>query len=113
MGSEKRRLIPTKVEHLTKEIVAFKNLMHAQKSHEETIKYMQDIIDRSWETLNRMDEEEEKESIMVVEEKQVEEIKMLSDKITEPLLDLDRCSLNELITLLQNFANNPSFNVHI
>jgi hypothetical protein len=41
MGSEKRRLIPTKVEHLTKEIVAFKNFMHAQKSREETIKYVQ------------------------------------------------------------------------
>jgi hypothetical protein len=41
--------------------------MQAQK-HEETIKYVQDIIDRSWETLNKMGEEE-KESIMVVEEK--------------------------------------------
>ena len=30
---------------------------------------------------------------MVVEEKQVEEVKMLSDKIAEPLLDLDKCSL--------------------
>ena len=48
----------------------------------------------------------------VVEEKQVEEIKMLSDKINEPLLDLDKCSLNELITLLQKFANDSSFNVH-
>ena len=36
---------------------------------------------------------------MVVEEKKVEEIKMLSDKIAEPLLDLDKCSLNELIWL--------------
>jgi hypothetical protein len=34
--------------------------MHAQKSHEETIKYVQDIIDRFWEALNMMDEEEEK-----------------------------------------------------
>jgi hypothetical protein len=33
--------------------------MQAQK-HEETIKYVQDIIDRSWEALNMMDEEEEK-----------------------------------------------------
>jgi hypothetical protein len=37
---------------------------------------------------------------MVVEEKQVEEVKMLSDKITEPLLDLDKCSLNELMNPL-------------
>ena len=56
--------------------------------------------------------EEEKESIMVEEEKQVEEVKMLSEKIAEPLLDLDKCSLNELISLLQKFANDPSFNVH-
>ena len=46
------------------------------------------------------------------EEKQVEEVKMLSDKITEPLLDLDKCSLHELISLLQKIANDPSFNVH-
>ena len=45
-------------------------------------------------------------------EKQVEEVKMLSDKIDEPLLDLDKCSLNGLISLLQKFANDPSFNVH-
>jgi hypothetical protein len=47
-----------------------------------------------------------------VEEKQVEEVKMLSDKITKPLLDLDKCSLNELMNLLQKFDNDPSFNVH-
>jgi hypothetical protein len=37
---------------------------------------------------------------------------MLSDKINEPLLDLDKCSLNKLINILQSFANDPSFNVH-
>jgi hypothetical protein len=37
---------------------------------------VQHIIERSWETLNMMDDEEEKESIMAVEEKQVEEITM-------------------------------------
>jgi hypothetical protein len=72
---------------------------------------VEDIIDRSWETLNRMDEEE-KESIMVVEEKQVEEVKMLNDNIYEPLLDLYKHSLNELIDILQSFSNDPSFNVH-
>jgi hypothetical protein len=46
------------------------------------------------------------------EEKQVEKVKMLSDKINEPLLDLDKCSLDELINILQSFANDPSFNVH-
>jgi hypothetical protein len=44
-------------------------------------------------------------------EKLVEEVKMLSDKIDEPLLDLDKCSLNELINILQSFSNH-SFNVH-
>jgi hypothetical protein len=57
-------------------------------------------------------EEEGKESIVVVKEKEVEEVKMLSDNINEPLLDLDKCSLNELINILQSFANDPSFNVH-
>jgi hypothetical protein len=47
-----------------------------------------------------------------VEEKEVEEVKMRSDDIKEPLLDLDKCSLNELINILQIFANDPSFNVY-
>jgi hypothetical protein len=49
---------------------------------------------------------------MVVEEKQVNEVKMLPDNVNEPLLHLDKCSLNELINILQNFSNDPSFNVH-
>jgi hypothetical protein len=47
-----------------------------------------------------------------VEENQLEEVKMLSDKIVEPLLDLDKCSLNELMIISQKFANDPYFNVH-
>ena len=80
--------------------MSFKKLVQTQRSHEETIKYVQDIIDRSWETLNMM-EEEEKESIMVRNDTQVEEVKMPSE-VNEPLLDLDRCSLHELINILQN-----------
>jgi len=59
-----------------------------------------------------------KETIMVVEEhendneKEVEEIKMLSEVNTEPLLDLDKCSLHELLSLLQNYAKDPSINIH-
>jgi hypothetical protein len=49
---------------------------------------------------------------MVVEAKEVEEVKMLPDNIKEPLLGLDKCSLNELINILQRFANDPSFNVY-
>jgi hypothetical protein len=37
---------------------------------------------------------------------------MLSDNINEPLLDLDKCNLNELINIFQSFANDPSFKVH-
>jgi hypothetical protein len=44
------------------------------KKNEESIKYVQDIIDRSWEILHQI-EEERKESIMVVEEKEVKEVK--------------------------------------
>ena len=39
-------------------------------------------------------------------------LKCLVLKLLNPLLDLDKCSLNELICLLQKFANDPSFNVH-
>jgi hypothetical protein len=49
---------------------------------------------------------------MVVEEKEVEEVKMISNNIKEPLLDLGKCSLNEVINISQIFANDPSFNVH-
>jgi hypothetical protein len=47
-----------------------------------------------------------------VEEKQVDKVKMLSDKINESLLDLDKCSFNELMNILIFFANDLSFNVH-
>jgi hypothetical protein len=57
-------------------------------------------------------EDFDKEFTMVVEEKEVEEVKMLFDNIEEPLLDIDRCSFNELRNILQSFANDPSFNVH-
>jgi hypothetical protein len=40
----------------------------------------------------------------------VEELKMLNDVVTEPLLDLDKCSLSELITILQKIAKDPTIN---
>jgi hypothetical protein len=55
-----------------------------EKKNEESIKYVQDIIDRSWEILHQM-EEEEKEFIMVLEEKEVEEVKMLGNNIKKNL----------------------------
>jgi hypothetical protein len=42
----------------------------------------------------------------------VEELKMLSNKIDEPLLDLHKCSFHEFINILQSFANDHSFNIH-
>jgi hypothetical protein len=44
-------------------------------------------------------------------EKQVEEVKMLSE-VKEPLLDLENCSLHELIYILQQFASDPSINTN-
>jgi hypothetical protein len=37
---------------------------------------------------------------------------MLSDNVNESLLNLDKFSLNELINMLQTFANYRFFNVH-
>jgi hypothetical protein len=56
-----------KVDHLTREIVVINNHMQ-EKKNEESIKYVQYIIDRSWEILHQM-KEEGKVSIMVVKEK--------------------------------------------
>ena len=43
--------------------------------------------------------------------RKVEEVKMLSE-IKEPLLDLDNCSLQELIYVLQKVVSDPSINVN-
>ena len=51
---------------------------------------------------------EEKEN----ETTKVEELKMINDAITESLLDLDKCSLSELISILQKFAKDPSINTN-
>jgi hypothetical protein len=58
-----------------------------EKKNEESIKYVQDIIYRSWKILHQM-EEESKESIMVVEEKEVEKVKMLSGMLRNLYLTL-------------------------
>ena len=44
-------------------------------------------------------------------EKQVEEIKMLSE-VHDPLINLEKCSLHELFEVLQKFASDPTYNVH-
>jgi hypothetical protein len=45
-------------------------------------------------------EEEEKETLMITNDTQVEEVKKLNE-IRDSLLDLDKCSLHELIDILQ------------
>jgi hypothetical protein len=79
---------------------------------EETYNELLDYVDLPEPLLKSMNVEENNVKEKVVEEKEVEEVKMLSDNVNEPLLNLDKCSLNELINILQNFANDPSFNVH-
>jgi hypothetical protein len=44
-------------------------------------------------------------------EKEVEEVKMLSE-VKDPLLDLEKCRLHELINILQKFASDPSINAN-
>jgi hypothetical protein len=48
---------------------------------------------------------------MIMNEKKVEEVKMLSE-VKEPLLDLEKCSLHELMSILQKFASDPSINAN-
>ena len=43
---------------------------------------------------------------MVMKEEKVEEVKILSE-VKGPLLDLDNCSLHELISILQKVASDP------
>jgi hypothetical protein len=45
----------------------------------------------------------------VKKEKKLEEVKMLSE-VKDPLLDLEKCSLHELISIIQKFASDPSVN---
>ena len=86
-----------------------KETIIAQK-HEETINYVQDIIDRSWEVINER-KRVENETLMIMNEKKVEQVNMLSE-FKDPLLYLDNCSLHELINVLQKFASDPSINCH-
>jgi hypothetical protein len=48
---------------------------------------------------------------MIMNDKQVEEVKILSG-VKEPLLDLENCSLHELISILQKFTSDPSINTN-
>jgi hypothetical protein len=50
-------------------------------------------------------------TLMITNNKQIEEVKMLSEA-KEPLLDLDKCSLHELIAILEKFSKYPNINIH-
>jgi hypothetical protein len=88
---EKQDALFERVDQLTKEVTSLKNTIIDRK-HEETIKYCQEIIDRSWEHLHEQ-ERVEKETIMIMDEKKVEEVKMLSE-VKDPLFDFEKCSLH-------------------
>ena len=96
-----------RVDQLTKKVSSLKNTIVAQK-HEETIKYCQEVINKSWEHIHEQ-ERVAKESIGVMKEREVEEVKMLTE-VKDSLLDLDNCSLHELISILQKFASDSSIN---
>jgi hypothetical protein len=48
---------------------------------------------------------------MIMNDKEVEEVKMLSE-VKDPLLDLEKCSLHELMSILQKFASDPFINAN-
>jgi hypothetical protein len=54
---------------------------------------------------------EKEETLMLANVKQIEEVKMLSE-VREPLLDLDKCSLHELIVVLEKISKDPIINVN-
>ena len=101
---EKQDSLFERVDQLTKEVSSLKNIIIDRK-HEETIKYCQEVINKSWEQIHEQ-ERIAKETIMVMKERKVEEVKMLSE-VKEPLLNLDNCSLQELISILQKYASGP------
>ena len=106
---EKQDALFERVDQLTKEVSSLKSIITAQK-HEETIKYCQEVINKSWEHIHEQ-ERVAKESTGVMKEVEVEEVKMLNE-VKDPLLDLENCSLHELISILQKFASDPSINTN-
>jgi hypothetical protein len=53
----------------------------------------------------------EDETTMIMNDKEVEEVKILSE-VKDPLLDLENCSLHELMSILQKFASDPFINAN-
>jgi uncharacterized protein (UPF0147 family) len=95
-------------------------------SKEETMKYLEEILEKSWETvrilearkkeeerLDKLEEERleklEKET-KEEESRQVEEIRILDDIPNDTLASLENCTLDEIISILQNHACDPTIN---
>ena len=58
-----------------------------------------------------MEEVPVKKQIWVKKERKVEEVKMFSE-VNKPSLDIDNCSLHELISILQKVASDLSINAN-
>ena len=67
---EKQDSLFEKVDQLAKEFSSLKNIITTQK-HEETIKYCQEVINKSWEHIHEQ-ERVAKESIGILKEVEVE-----------------------------------------
>jgi hypothetical protein len=97
-------------------------------SKEETMKYLEEILEKSWETvrileasnkeeerLEKLEEERleklEKET-KEEESRQVQEIRMLDDIPNDTLASLENCTLDEIISILQNHACDPTINTN-
>ena len=52
-----------------------------------------------------------KKQVWIKKERKFEEVKMLSE-VKEPFVDLEKCSLHELISILHKFASDPSVNIN-
>ena len=101
-----RDTLPSTFEETYNELLNYTNIF------EPLLLQFGSLTEEERESIMKIDKEE---TVMLMEDNEtteVEELKMLNDTINEPLLDLDKCSLNELIAILQKFAKDPSINTN-
>jgi hypothetical protein len=115
-----------KVDNIAKEFTTLKNVVQPQRSHEETMKYLEEVLEKSWETVRileaRQKEEDrlerlENERLERVEKynkeeesTQVEEIRLIDDIPNDTLTSLENCTLDKIILYLQNHSCDPTVN---
>ena len=75
----------------------------------ERISSMLEPLDR--DIKNHVEEEDDLQIALNLAWEEVEEAKMLSE-VKDPLLDLENCSLHELISILQKIVSDPSINTN-